>query len=70
MKQFVHDYTMVHYSTIDLCFSTHDAVISILWNHWSDHKIISFRIYGCDNCLKKVHTDKTINVYMYIIYSV
>ena len=44
MKQFVHDYTMVHNSTLDLCFSTHDTVISILWNHWSDHKIISFPI--------------------------
>ena len=42
MKQFVHDYTKVHNSTLDLCFSTHDAVISILWSHWSDHKIISF----------------------------
>ena len=44
MKQFVHDYTTVHNSTLDLCFSTHDTVISILWNHWSDHKIISFPI--------------------------
>ena len=44
MKQFVHDYTMVHNSTLDLCFSRDDIVISILWNHWSDHKIISFPI--------------------------
>ena len=44
MKQFVLDYTTVHNSTLDLCFSTHDTVISILWNHWSDHKIISFPI--------------------------
>ena len=44
MKQFVHDYTTVLNSTLDLCFSTHDTVISILWNHWSDHKIISFPI--------------------------
>ena len=44
MKQFVHDYTTVHNSTLDLCFSTHYTVISILWNHWSDHKIISFPI--------------------------
>ena len=44
MKQSVHDYTMVHNSTLDLCFSAHDAVISILWNNWSDHKIILFPI--------------------------
>ena len=44
MKQFVHDYTTVHNSTLDLCFSTHDTVISVLWNHWSDHTIISFPI--------------------------
>ena len=31
MKQFVLDYTAVHNSTLDLCFSTHDTVISILW---------------------------------------
>ena len=44
MKQFIHGYTTVHNSTLDLCFSTYDTVISILWNHWSDHKIISFPI--------------------------
>ena len=44
MKQFVHDYTKVHNSTLDLCFSTHNTVISILWTHWSDHKIMSFPI--------------------------
>ena len=46
MKQFVHDYATVHNSTLDLCFSTHDTVISILWNHWSDHKnyIISSKV--------------------------
>ena len=40
LKQFVHDYTTMHNSTLNLCFSTHDTVISILWNHWSDHKMI------------------------------
>ena len=44
MKQFVHDYTTVHNSILGLCFSTHDTEIPILWNHWSDHKIISFPI--------------------------
>ena len=44
MKQFVHDYTTVHNSTLDLYFNIHDTVISILWNHWSDHTIISFPI--------------------------
>ena len=44
MKQFVNDYTIVHNSTLGLCFNTHYTVISILWNHWSDHEIISFPI--------------------------
>ena len=39
-KQFIHDYTMVQNSILYLCFSTHDTVIYILWNQWSNHKII------------------------------
>ena len=40
MMQYINECTTEHKSILDLCFATCDITSTVIWNHWSDHRII------------------------------
>ena len=40
MMQYVNKCTIEHKSMQDLCFRTCNIASTVIWNHWSDHRII------------------------------
>ena len=44
MKQYIKEPTHNNDSTLDLCFSTNNIEMSVIWNHWSDHCIIAISL--------------------------
>ena len=39
-KQIVKEDTSIYQSVLDLCFTNENIQYSIIWNFWSDHKIV------------------------------
>ena len=40
-KQIVNEDTSIYQSILDLCFTQESIQYSIIWNFWSDHKIVA-----------------------------
>ena len=40
-KQIVKVDTLIYQSVLDLCFTNENIQYSIIWNFWSDHKIVA-----------------------------
>ena len=40
-KQIIKEHTSLYQSVLDLCFTNENVQYSIIWNFWSDHKIVA-----------------------------
>ena len=41
LKQIMKEDTSIYQSVLDLCFINENVQYSIIWNFWSDHKIVA-----------------------------
>ena len=43
-KQIVREDKSIYQSVLDLCFTNENIQYSIIWNFWSDHKIVAIAL--------------------------